>query len=182
MTLKSILTVAAAIAMILGGTLCARADVIYSVSGLFDDGTKLTGDFSVNIYGNVTFSSLDLITTTGTISNYTYTSATSFPDGGCPVSNCINYGRSVPPYFGAIELAFQAPLGSVATDNIVGGEGQNSWENLSYTLGDAPIRYLMSGSASAVPEPATWGMMLIGFLGVGFLSYRRKSRSAFRLA
>jgi hypothetical protein len=34
--------------------------------------------------------------------------------------------------------------------------------------------------ASAVPEPATWAMMLLGFLGVGFLAYRKKS--ALRLA
>ena len=36
--------------------------------------------------------------------------------------------------------------------------------------------------SSAVPEPATWGMMILGFMGVGFMAYRRKSTSAFRLA
>ncbi len=36
---------------------------------------------------------------------------------------------------------------------------------------------------SAVPEPATWGMMILGFFGIGFMAYRRKSStSAFRLA
>jgi hypothetical protein len=33
-----------------------------------------------------------------------------------------------------------------------------------------------------VPEPATWAMMILGFAGVGFFAYRRKSRSAFRFA
>src|SRR5665213_580410 len=148
MTLKSFFAVAALIATILGWTPFAKADVIYSVSGVFDDGATLSGKFSVNTYGDVIYTSLDLITTTGTsaVSNYTYTSATSFPDGGCSASNCITYGRLVPPYFGAIELAFQNPLGSVAVDPIV--VGANSWENLSYTLGDAPIRYLTSGSVS----------------------------------
>ena len=32
--------------------------------------------------------------------------------------------------------------------------------------------------ASAVPEPSTWAMMLIGFFGVGFMAYRRKSKPA----
>ncbi len=32
-----------------------------------------------------------------------------------------------------------------------------------------------------VPEPATWGMMLLGFWGLGLLAYRRKSRLAMRL-
>jgi hypothetical protein len=36
---------------------------------------------------------------------------------------------------------------------------------------------------TAVPEPSTWAMMILGFLGVGFLAYRRKgSRTGFRFA
>ena len=35
---------------------------------------------------------------------------------------------------------------------------------------------------SAVPEPATWAMMILGFAGIGFLAYRRKTRSTFRFA
>jgi PEP-CTERM motif-containing protein len=38
---------------------------------------------------------------------------------------------------------------------------------------------------SAVPEASTWAMMLLGFLGLGFLGYRKSSRSsnpAFRVA
>ena len=31
----------------------------------------------------------------------------------------------------------------------------------------------------AVPEPSTWAMMLLGFAGVGFMAYRRKSKPAF---
>jgi hypothetical protein len=37
-------------------------------------------------------------------------------------------------------------------------------------------------SVSAVPEPATWAMMILGFMGIGFLAYRRKSEASFRLA
>jgi PEP-CTERM motif len=35
---------------------------------------------------------------------------------------------------------------------------------------------------SAVPEPATWAMMLLGFAGLGFMAYRRKNSTAFRFA
>jgi hypothetical protein len=35
---------------------------------------------------------------------------------------------------------------------------------------------------SAIPEPSTWAMMVLGFFGVGFVAYRRKSSSAVRLA
>jgi hypothetical protein len=29
-----------------------------------------------------------------------------------------------------------------------------------------------------VPEPSTWAMMILGFGGIGFMAYRRKSRPA----
>ena len=30
--------------------------------------------------------------------------------------------------------------------------------------------------ASAVPEPSTWSMLLLGFTGIGFMAYHRKSK------
>jgi hypothetical protein len=30
--------------------------------------------------------------------------------------------------------------------------------------------------ASAVPEPSTWAMLLLGFAGVGFMAYRRRNQ------
>jgi len=35
--------------------------------------------------------------------------------------------------------------------------------------------------ASAIPEPSTWAMMILGFFGVGFMSYRRKGQATLRL-
>ena len=35
---------------------------------------------------------------------------------------------------------------------------------------------------SAVPEPSTWAMMLLGFAGIGFMAYRRKSKPALMTA
>jgi PEP-CTERM motif len=35
--------------------------------------------------------------------------------------------------------------------------------------------------STAVPEPSTWAMMILGFMGVGFMAYRRKGRPSFRL-
>ncbi len=35
---------------------------------------------------------------------------------------------------------------------------------------------------TAVPEASTWAMMILGFMGVGFMAYRRKNRFEFRLA
>jgi hypothetical protein len=32
--------------------------------------------------------------------------------------------------------------------------------------------------SSAVPEPSTWAMMVLGFAGLGFLAYRRRRSDA----
>ena len=41
---------------------------------------------------------------------------------------------------------------------------------------------LTGATVSAVPEASTWAMMILGFLGVGFLAYRRKPSARLRLA
>jgi len=35
---------------------------------------------------------------------------------------------------------------------------------------------------SALPEPATWAMMILGFAGIGFMAYRRKNKLALNAA
>jgi len=36
--------------------------------------------------------------------------------------------------------------------------------------------------ATAVPEPSTWAMMILGFCGLGFMAYRRKNQTAAAVA
>ena len=38
------------------------------------------------------------------------------------------------------------------------------------------------GNVSAVPEPSTWAMLLLGFAGIGFIACRRKSQPALSAA
>jgi hypothetical protein len=48
---------------------------------------------------------------------------------------------------------------------------------------DPTVAVVSDGVASAVPEPSTWAMMILGFCGVGFMAYRRKQNGpALRLA
>jgi PEP-CTERM motif len=42
----------------------------------------------------------------------------------------------------------------------------------SFTVGTGEV--LTISQVAAVPEPATWAMMVLGFMGVGFMAYRRK--------
>jgi hypothetical protein len=47
-------------------------------------------------------------------------------------------------------------------------------------VGDDPTAYTLSfspqigNSVGAVPEPSTWAMLLIGFVGTGAMTYRRR--------
>jgi hypothetical protein len=50
------------------------------------------------------------------------------------------------------------------------------------TQGQATGQPPGSGAAPAVPESSTWAMMILGFAGVGFMAYRRKSKPSFRFA
>jgi len=38
------------------------------------------------------------------------------------------------------------------------------------------------GFLTAVPEPSTWAMMILGFAGIGFMAYRRNSKPALMAA
>jgi len=55
-----------------------------------------------------------------------------------------------------------------------------------FNVNNDPLQlFALSGEldvAAAVPEPSTWAMMILGFAGVGFMAYRRKSKSALMAA
>jgi PEP-CTERM motif len=80
------------------------------------------------------------------------------------------------------------------------GGAQACWLGNNYTCssgsstmqvsfnGDLPADFQSKGIenpfeiASAIPEPSTWAMMLLGFAGVGFMAYRRKSKPSLMAA
>ena len=41
--------------------------------------------------------------------------------------------------------------------------------------------YFDDVSVSAVPEPSTWAMLLLGFAGIGFMAYRRSRQGVRRV-
>lgn len=62
---------------------------------------------------------------------------------------------------------------------------------LSFTVenfaqnGGNPSALDVAATVSGVPEPSTWAMMILGFLGLGFMGYRKSSKTggaSFRLA
>lgn len=66
-------------------------------------------------------------------------------------------------------------------------DGSGRWATTLLPVGNWPASSALSqqmvlglpsrsgGNTPAVPEPTTWAMMIIGFLGVGIVAYRRRS-------
>lgn len=64
---------------------------------------------------------------------------------------------------------------------LVAGPGGSPAEELY----NGPHQSFVDGNPSlttGVPESSTWAMMILGFCGVGFMAYRRKSKPSFCLA
>jgi hypothetical protein len=51
----------------------------------------------------------------------------------------------------------------------LGGIANTQADNVDFIIDNVSI--------TAVPEPSTWAMMILGFIGLGFTAYRRKNQS-----
>jgi hypothetical protein len=106
---------------------------------------------------------------------------------GATISNATNNGTGIGFTGGKETLNFAGlPLNvglntltftytSLSDANHAGfqGLGDEGW-------GLEPVT-VSAASVSAVPEAATWAMMVLGFAGIGFLTYRGKNDTAFRI-
>jgi hypothetical protein len=78
---------------------------------------------------------------------------------------------------GTISGKWDAPEGNGTTlaaqlANILGGHSYINFHTVQF--GGGEIR----GNISAIPEPSTWAMMMLGFAGVGYMTYRRRKTAA----
>jgi hypothetical protein len=163
--LKQIFAAAAFAALTLP-VVAQAADVTWTVTGTFNDGGKLSGTFNINQYGYL--DGYDLVTSGGSLPGIGYTPANSY------FANGNFYFDAQPGYQGDLHLAFTDTLSAAIANNpIIGGDPGPSFEcQGSYSCFDqqgGTTRFLSEGSASAgaVPEPAVWAMMFVGFLGLG---------------
>jgi hypothetical protein len=58
-------------------------------------------------------------------------------------------------------------------DQVVLGSSGPCAQNISCNFPNSTAAFELDNVASAVPEPATWLLMLLGFAGIGFVAYRR---------
>jgi hypothetical protein len=169
---KFVLAVISAVVMF-AGVSAANADVIWNVTGTFNDGGTLSGTFGIDQYGYL--SGYDLLTTPGGIgSGLNYTPGNSYHATG------MFYVDAQPGYFGDLHLTFLDDLSfALASNPIIGGVGGPSWECEAswscYIPDGGPTRYIASGFASAaVPEPITLSLFGSGLAGAYAIRRRRK--------
>jgi hypothetical protein len=157
-----------------------------SGSGLFT-ATGGPGTYTVtNVSGTITDADTSGPVLPGT---FTFNSATNGYAGGDSLlyfPAAVIPGNTTPGFVDFGGISFSA--GSLLFN--IGGNQQTG--AVVYVLNDSiqdPNGYCCQAgstpinlSVSAVPEPATWAMMILGFMGVGFMAYRRKNNHSFRLA
>ena len=155
----------------------ASADVTWLVNGTFDDGTTVSGTFDINVYGYL--ESADLTTQTkGGFAGFEYTLADSY------IATGDKYVDFQPGYTSDLRITFTDSLGvGEAHNTIVGGEFGPSYECQGsfscYVPSGGSTRYLSGfASSGAVPEPASWALMITGFGLVGWALRRRSGALA----
>jgi hypothetical protein len=210
MTLRTSLRRLAPVALCaaaLAAATAAKADIQWTVTGLFDDGATLSGYFDINMYDQ--FSDFDLKTSGGSV-----VGAQEYKFGAQNLSSWSqpNYIEFSPAYQGDLHIGFALNTGTVALTNdiVTGGDAPGpSFECIvSFDCGrvatdgppaDGPTHFLISGYATgvvipdvndggngnggnggnAVPEPAAWALMIAGFgMTGGLLRARRRTALA----
>ena len=156
------------------------------------NGVAESGDFTVTLFGDPT-----AVTFSG--GEYFNAVTGNFASGGSTVTltgglNEVLDNTASPGYAGFGQITI-VPTFNVAVESLTGTpfETYNLATTLPLTSGGlstGPATYFTSGGnlvfassdsitslsfQAIVPEPSTWAMMLVGFAGLGFLAYRKRS-------
>ncbi len=200
---RSLTLVAAAAGFFACDAPAARAAIVtWAFSGVgFDDGGTASGHFSVYsdpsftaiIYNNAGGYDYSILSTPGTHTNLLgyqlpgsiYSGPqTGFPTDSpsiSPSGKTVDFFENGGSYSGIfLQLTFANSLTAPGPNSIVSGfECGVGFPCPAGIPNSIPTRYINSfGVTSAVPEPATWAMMVLGFLGLGFMAYRRKGSAS----
>lgn len=154
----------------------ADATTYYLKSVKFSDGTSATGWFSTGITGYP--EDHDITTVNGAINGYHYIHDINVTYA--PGDSSITVYYSSPAYGGFLTLTTASPIDTGGTQVLVLGGVSHECADFSCPRGIA--RNVVAGrisTSASVPEPATWGLMIAGFSGIGFgLRTARRRRLA----
>jgi hypothetical protein len=139
-------------------------------------------------YDLAALTSLPSVTATVSGTTYTGTSLWNFidPSSTSNITSQFVVTRGTDGYTVVLSLAELDPaLGGNSADLLAyGGIGNTSGVARTIFPDDAAFKHgrwmsnLDSVEVDAVPEPATWAMMILGFAGIGFVAYLRRLKPA----
>jgi hypothetical protein len=168
------------------GAATAEASVVYTYTGNdfttveppYTVNDKVTGSFTTStaIAPSVTLDPISPIAFSFSDGVQTVTDATSGQTSTLEIST--DSSGNITEWF----ILLNFPGGQIFTGNsaITVTDAGTNFPTVSQAENfGSPGQWTMAGAA---PEPSTWAMMLLGFAGIGFLTYRRKNRPALSAA
>ena len=149
-----------------------QASVTFNVSGTFSDNGTLTGTFTTDD-AVTTVQSTSLAVSGGTLGldSVIFDQASYISAGTQNLPNSFSL-VALSSVNKSLTLVFASPL------TLAGATLSTSSDNYQQYVGTRTITSgsVVNASAGAVPEPASWALMLTGFAGVGFALRRAQRR------
>jgi hypothetical protein len=151
-----------------------------------NDPQWLTNDPSAQVTATINGHSITILGTLGGTDRYT----------SCNATFCNNTGQEVFGSSGSIQATTNGPAPiSILTPAVLTADylrGKGMWGTMFYgnsngftdlgfgsLIRDYPTDETVTISVtSGVPESSTWAMMVLGFAGVGYMTYRRRKVAA----
>lgn len=128
-----------------------------------------TGYTDIKLASGADFASIQFLAGSGSAPSYRPDLEYELLEKGVVIASGATPLANPMKWFGFTDGGFD----EVRLQNLHGGTTFN-------LTGDDAGAYDSISAIAAVPEPSTWALTIVGFAGVGFMAYRR--RSAFRLA
>jgi hypothetical protein len=138
-------------------------------------------EFSVNL-GNTNLTLADITSAVVTVTNaqtagtFSFNAAALGDNFGVAKDGTVNGGSGAPP---SSDVGFQnsenlgfAPAGFAFNPFAV-----NTYDISLQLVLDNGETLSLTEQVNAVPEASTWAMMILGFVGIGFLAYRRRHQA-----
>jgi outer membrane lipase/esterase len=166
-----------------GATVAATAASFAANIGTIVDGLKAGGAQHIIVWDTPNLGLAPAVTAAGAsgigstlATNMNVALAAELAGEGVSIFDIYGLGTSIadnPSKFGFLNVtdACGAPSNACDPNTAVYWDGIHPTAFAHSVIADAFI-------ANAVPEPSTWAMMILGFVGIGFLAYRRRNQSA----